>query len=82
MAITKQQVEHVARLARIGLTAAEVERLADELSKILDFVEKQDAYLRDTADTLYYVHARLQNAGTTRRKQRDTLTCRPHLQKN
>jgi hypothetical protein len=29
---------------------------------ILDFVEKQDSYFRETADNLYYVHGRLQTA--------------------
>jgi aspartyl-tRNA(Asn)/glutamyl-tRNA(Gln) amidotransferase subunit C len=34
------QVLHVARLARLELTEAEVERMAGELSKVLEHVEK------------------------------------------
>ncbi|MFH0831107.1 MAG: Asp-tRNA(Asn)/Glu-tRNA(Gln) amidotransferase subunit GatC [Parcubacteria group bacterium] len=40
MAITPQEVEHVARLARIGLTPAEIKRFTGELTKILDFVSQ------------------------------------------
>jgi len=39
MAITRADVEHVARLARLGLDDAEVERLASELSHILDAMQ-------------------------------------------
>ena len=38
--IEREQVLHVARLARLRLTDAEVERMADELSGILDHVER------------------------------------------
>ena len=40
MAITREEVLHVARLARLELTEAEVERFADQLSAILDAVSK------------------------------------------
>ena len=40
MAITREQVLHVARLARLDLTDGEVERLTDELGAILDAVSK------------------------------------------
>jgi aspartyl-tRNA(Asn)/glutamyl-tRNA(Gln) amidotransferase subunit C len=36
MSITRQDVEHVAFLARLGLTDEEKERLAQQLSNILD----------------------------------------------
>lgn len=38
--IDRDQVLHVARLARLELSAEEVERMAGELSKILDHIEK------------------------------------------
>ena len=38
--IDRDQVLHVARLARLRLSDAEVERMAGELSTILDHVEK------------------------------------------
>jgi aspartyl-tRNA(Asn)/glutamyl-tRNA(Gln) amidotransferase subunit C len=36
MALTLEQVEHVAALARLGLTEAERQRFAEQLSGILD----------------------------------------------
>ena len=38
--IDRDQVLHVARLARLGLTKEEVERMSSELSSILDHVDK------------------------------------------
>jgi aspartyl-tRNA(Asn)/glutamyl-tRNA(Gln) amidotransferase subunit C len=40
MAITREEVLHVAKLARLELTDAEVERLTGELSAILEAVSK------------------------------------------
>jgi aspartyl-tRNA(Asn)/glutamyl-tRNA(Gln) amidotransferase subunit C len=40
MAITREQVLHVARLARLDLSEDEVERLQSELSAILEAVSK------------------------------------------
>ncbi|MHB1244073.1 MAG: Asp-tRNA(Asn)/Glu-tRNA(Gln) amidotransferase subunit GatC [Gaiellaceae bacterium] len=40
MAITREEVLHVARLARLELTEDEVERLTGELSAILEAVSK------------------------------------------
>lgn len=38
--ITKEQVEHIAKLARISLTEAEKEKMTKELGAILGYVEK------------------------------------------
>ncbi len=38
--LDRAQVLHVARLARLELTEEEVERMASELSKVLDHIEK------------------------------------------
>lgn len=38
--LDRQQVLHVARLARLELSEEEIERMASELSKVLDHVEK------------------------------------------
>jgi aspartyl-tRNA(Asn)/glutamyl-tRNA(Gln) amidotransferase subunit C len=38
--LERAQVLHVARLARLELSDDEVERMADELSKVLDHIEK------------------------------------------
>ncbi len=40
MKISKQEVEHVAKLARLDLSEQEKERLTDQLSNILTYVEK------------------------------------------
>jgi aspartyl-tRNA(Asn)/glutamyl-tRNA(Gln) amidotransferase subunit C len=40
--LTRDQVLHVARLARLELSEPEVERMAGELSKVLDHVETID----------------------------------------
>jgi aspartyl-tRNA(Asn)/glutamyl-tRNA(Gln) amidotransferase subunit C len=38
--LDREQVLHVARLARLELSEQEVERMAAELSKVLDHIEK------------------------------------------
>jgi len=38
--INKQEVQHIAKLARLGLTPKEVAQFQKELSKILDYIEK------------------------------------------
>jgi aspartyl-tRNA(Asn)/glutamyl-tRNA(Gln) amidotransferase subunit C len=38
--LDRSQVLHVARLARLELTETEVQRMAGELSKVLDHIEK------------------------------------------
>jgi aspartyl-tRNA(Asn)/glutamyl-tRNA(Gln) amidotransferase subunit C len=40
MKITKQEVEHVAKLGRVELTDEEKGRLTDQLSNILTYIEK------------------------------------------
>jgi aspartyl-tRNA(Asn)/glutamyl-tRNA(Gln) amidotransferase subunit C len=40
MKITTQEVEHVAKLARLELSDREKEKLTDQLSNILTYVEK------------------------------------------
>jgi aspartyl-tRNA(Asn)/glutamyl-tRNA(Gln) amidotransferase subunit C len=47
--IDRDQVLHVARLARLGLSDEEVERMSSELSSILDHIEKISE-LDDLAD--------------------------------
>ncbi len=39
MALSKQQIEHVAKLARLGISEEEKDNLASQLSKILEHVE-------------------------------------------
>ena len=39
MSLSRDQVLHVARLARLELSGEEVDRFAEELSKVLDHIE-------------------------------------------
>ena len=47
--LTRDQVLHVAKLARLELTEEEIERFASELSKVLDHIEMINQ-LGDLAD--------------------------------
>lgn len=38
--LTKQEVQHIAKLARLGLTEEEIEKFQKDLSSILDYFEK------------------------------------------
>jgi len=38
--ISKEEVQHIAKLARLGLTEEEVEKFQKELSPVLDYIEK------------------------------------------
>jgi len=40
MKLTKQQVEHIAHLARLGISEEEKEKFANELSSILNYVSE------------------------------------------
>ena len=54
--IEREQVLHVARLARLRLTDEEVERMTGELSSILDHIEKiGELDLEDVAPTSHVV---------------------------
>ena len=53
--LSREQVLHVAKLARLELTDDEVERMAGELSKVLDHIEKISE-LGDLADVAATSH--------------------------
>ncbi len=55
--LSRDQVLHVARLARLELTEVEVERMASELSGVLDHIEKigELGDLADVAPTSHVV---------------------------
>lgn len=38
--LSKEETEHIAKLARLGLSGAEIERYQKDLSSILDYIEK------------------------------------------
>src|SRR5476649_536866 len=47
MAITKKDVEHVARLARLALSEEEKDRYTGQLASILTYIEKMSALNTD-----------------------------------
>jgi aspartyl-tRNA(Asn)/glutamyl-tRNA(Gln) amidotransferase subunit C len=54
--IEREQVLHVARLARLRLTDGEVARMSGELSSILDHIEKiNELDLEDVAPTSHVI---------------------------
>jgi aspartyl-tRNA(Asn)/glutamyl-tRNA(Gln) amidotransferase subunit C len=55
MAITREEVMHVARLARLALSEAEADRLRDQLGNILEYIRQLDAL--DTRDVVPTSHA-------------------------
>jgi aspartyl-tRNA(Asn)/glutamyl-tRNA(Gln) amidotransferase subunit C len=55
MALTREQVAHVARLARLSLTDGELDAYTDQLSRILDHVEMLNQ--AETADVPPTYHA-------------------------
>ncbi len=55
MAITREEVLHVARLARLALTDDEADRLGGQLSAILDYMKRLDVL--DTRNVVPTSHA-------------------------
>jgi len=53
--IQRKDVEHVARLARLALTDAEIERVREQLNGILTYIEKLNEL--DTSDVEPTSHA-------------------------
>ncbi|HEV2595369.1 MAG TPA: Asp-tRNA(Asn)/Glu-tRNA(Gln) amidotransferase subunit GatC [Sphingomicrobium sp.] len=52
MSVTSDQVRHIAKLARIGMSDAEIEALVPELNNILDWVEQLSAVNTDGIEPL------------------------------
>ena len=50
--ISKQEVQHIAKLARIELNKEEEEKFQKELSSILDFVKKLDKINTDNVERM------------------------------
>jgi aspartyl-tRNA(Asn)/glutamyl-tRNA(Gln) amidotransferase subunit C len=40
LSLSREQVQHIARLARVGLSDEDIERFSDQLSVILDYFER------------------------------------------
>jgi len=55
MAITKQDVRHVAELARLEFTPEEEDRLTEQLDKILRYMEKLNGLDTEAVEPLAHV---------------------------
>ena len=55
MAITREEVLHVARLARLALSSAEADRMREQLPDILDYIRQLQRL--DTKDVVPTSHA-------------------------
>lgn len=55
MAITREEVLHVARLARLALSEDEADRFREQLGSILDYIRQLDTL--DTKDVIPTSHA-------------------------
>jgi aspartyl-tRNA(Asn)/glutamyl-tRNA(Gln) amidotransferase subunit C len=55
MAITKKDVEHVARLARLALSEEEKDRFTGQLGSILQYIEKMSALNTDNVPPTSHV---------------------------
>jgi aspartyl-tRNA(Asn)/glutamyl-tRNA(Gln) amidotransferase subunit C len=76
MALDKQTVCHIGRLARIHLGEADIDRYADQLSTILEFVEQMNRV--DTENVVPLSHPqdrllRMRNDEVTESDRRDEL---------
>jgi aspartyl-tRNA(Asn)/glutamyl-tRNA(Gln) amidotransferase subunit C len=40
LSLSREQVQHIARLARVGLSEEDVDRFSEQLSEILDYFER------------------------------------------
>ena len=76
MALTKEQVQHVALLARLQLEDGEIDDVVDKLSRIVDFVDQLQA--APTDDVVPMAHPlnmsqRLRADDVTETDQRDIV---------
>lgn len=56
MTLDKKEVEHVARLARLGLTTKEIEKFTHELSTILDFIAQlKEVDVKNVPETAHVI---------------------------
>ncbi len=79
MSLTKDQVQHIATLARLKLADAEFDDIVDKLSRIVDFVDQLQA--APTDDVLPMAHP----LNMSQRLRADEVTepnARDEIQKN
>jgi aspartyl-tRNA(Asn)/glutamyl-tRNA(Gln) amidotransferase subunit C len=54
VAVSKEEVQHIALLSRLALTEAEIETFADQLSGILDYATQLDKLDTSGVDPMFY----------------------------
>jgi aspartyl-tRNA(Asn)/glutamyl-tRNA(Gln) amidotransferase subunit C len=72
MAITRETVLHVARLARLDLAEDEVERMKHDLDRILEYVEELSAL--DTSGVPETAHVAVESAPMRKDVQKQSLS--------
>ena len=78
MSISRQQVEHIAKLARIELEESEVEQFQEDLSAILEYVEKLEELETDQVEPT--THAVLSEMAGRADEQEESLSREEALQ--
>jgi aspartyl-tRNA(Asn)/glutamyl-tRNA(Gln) amidotransferase subunit C len=76
LSVSIEQVRHIARLARIGMTDAEIEALAPELNNILGWIEQLGQVNTDGVEPLTAVidqKLRLRDDAVTAGDERDAI---------
>ena len=76
MSVSLEQVRHIAKLARIGMTDAEIEALAPELNNILGWIEQLAEVNTDGVEPLTAVidqKLRLRDDQVTAGDERDAI---------
>jgi aspartyl-tRNA(Asn)/glutamyl-tRNA(Gln) amidotransferase subunit C len=73
MALTREQIESIAHLARLELTPAEIASYQDNLSRILDFVGELER-----ADTSHVAPMAHPLSGLSQRLRSDQVTEKDH----
>ena len=76
MSLSKDQVQHIATLARLSIAADEADDVAEKLSRIVDFVDQLQA--APTDEVLPMAHPlnqaqRLRPDNVTERNERDAI---------
>ena len=56
MPIERKEVEHIAKLARLRFSDEELERMASELEKILDYIQKLEELDTANVEPMTHVH--------------------------
>ncbi|MEK9130477.1 MAG: Asp-tRNA(Asn)/Glu-tRNA(Gln) amidotransferase subunit GatC [Patescibacteria group bacterium] len=87
MSLTIQEVEHIAKLARLKLTEQEKEKFAKQLSSILDYAKQLDEVDTKNIESANQIIglqniARQDEIDLTKIKKEKLLQCAPDVENN